>query len=157
LSEKESGEDVMPIHDYLCPMCNKTEEIFTKSRTGESEVFCKSCHTVMAKQFPKVAKTSTLWNASWNAGLEGQGFYSRSLGKVVHSKRDEESIMRAKGFVPESDYGKHFIEDKQAELAAEKARGEAESKRWLDNVAKFNGDKNLAAVETWPAHEMLKQ
>jgi hypothetical protein len=111
----------------------------------------------MTKQFPKVAKTSTLWNASWNAGLEGQGFYSRSLGKVVHSKRDEESIMRSKGFVPESDYGKHFIEDKQAELAAEKARGEAESKRWIDNLVKYEGDKNLAAVATWPAHEMLEQ
>ena len=111
----------------------------------------------MAKQFPKVAKTSTLWNASWNAGLEGQGFYSRSLGKVVHSKRDEESIMRAKGFVPESDYGKHFIEDKQAELAAEKRAGEAESKRWIDNLVKYEGEKNQAAVATWPAHEMLKQ
>jgi len=65
--------------------------------------------------------------------------------------------MRAKGFVPESDFGKHFIEDQQVKLAEEKARGDAESKRWLDNVAKFNGDKNAAAVETWPAHEMLKQ
>jgi hypothetical protein len=76
---------------------------------------------------------------------------------VVHSKRDEESIMRAKGFVPESDFGKHFIDDQQAKLAAEKAAGDAESKRWLDNVAKFDGNKELAAAETWPAHEMLKQ
>jgi transcription elongation factor Elf1 len=147
----------MPLNDWLCPLCNKSEEIFTKSRTGESEVLCKSCHTVMTKQFPKVAKTSTLWNASWNAGLEGQGIYSRSLGKRVHSQREEETIMRAKGFVPESDFGKHFIDDQQAKLAAEKAAGDAESRRWLDNVAKFDGNKELAAAETWPAHEMLKQ
>jgi len=147
----------MPLNDYVCPMCNKTEEIFTKSRTGESEVFCKSCHTVMAKQFPKVAKTSTLWNASWNAGLEGQGFHSRSLGKKVHSKREEETIMRSKGFIPESDFGKHFIDDQQEKLAAEKLKGEAESKRWIDNLVKYDGDKNQAAVATWPAHEMLEQ
>lgn len=147
----------MPINDWVCPMCNKVEEIFTKSRTSEVEVLCKSCHTVMTKKFPVVAKMSTLWNAGWNKGLEGQGIYSKSLGKKVHSQREEETIMRARGFVPESDFGKHFIDDQQEKLAAEKAAGEAESKRWLDNVAKFDGNKELAAVETWPAHEMLKQ
>jgi hypothetical protein len=147
----------MPINDWVCPMCNKVEEIFTKSRTSEVEVLCKSCHTVMTKKFPIVAKMSTLWNAGWNKGLEGQGIYSKSLGKKVHSQREEETIMRAKGFVPESDFGKHFIDDQQDKLAAEKAAGDAESQRWLDNVAKFDGNKELAAVETWPAHEMLKQ
>jgi len=147
----------MPINDYFCQMCNSCEEIFTKSRSGDIEILCKSCHTVMTKKFPIVAKMSTLWNAGWNAGLEGQGFHSRSLGKRVHSQREEENIMRAKGFVPESDFGKHFIDDQQDKLAAEKAAGDAESQRWLDNVAKFDGNKELAAVETWPAHEMLKQ
>jgi hypothetical protein len=72
----------------------------------------------MTKQFPKVAKMSTLWNAGWNAGLEGQGFHSHSQGKKVHSQREEETIMRSKGFIPESDFGKHFIDDQQAKLAA---------------------------------------
>jgi hypothetical protein len=67
----------------------------------------------MTKQFPKVAKMSTLWNAGWNAGLQGQAFHSRSLGKKVHSQREEETIMRSKGFIPESDFGKHFIDDPQ--------------------------------------------
>ena len=147
----------MPINDYFCQMCNGCEEIFTKSRKSEVEVLCKVCHTVMTKKFPVVAKMSTLWNAGWNAGLEGQGFHSRSLGKKVHSQREEENIMRAKGFIPESDFGKHFIDDQQERLAAEKKAGDAESQKWLDNVAKFDGNKELAAVETWPAHEMLKQ
>lgn len=147
----------MPINDWVCPMCNKVEEIFTKSRTSEVEVLCKSCHTVMTKKFPIVAKMSSLWNAGWNKGLEGQGIYSKSLGKKVHSQREEEDIMRAKGFVPESDFGKHFIDDRQERLAAEHKKGEMESQRWLDNVKKFGGNKELAAVETWPAKEMLEQ
>jgi len=111
----------------------------------------------MTKQFPKVAKMSTLWNGGWNAGLEGQGIYSRSLGKKVHSQREEENIMRSKGFVPESDFGKHFIDDQQEKLAAEHKKGEMETVRWQENLAKYNGDKELAAVATWPAKEMLEQ
>ena len=147
----------MPLFDFKCPSCGNVEEKFLKSRDGSVEVVCVTCDIIMKKLPPLLAKTSTLWNAGWNAGLEGQGFHSRSLGKKVHSQREEENIMRAKGFIPESDFGKHFIDDQQERLAAEKKAGDAESQKWLDNVAKFDGNKELAAVETWPAHEMLKQ
>ena len=147
----------MPLFDFKCPSCGNVEEKFLKSRDGSVEVLCVTCDIIMKKLPPLLAKTSTLWNAGWNAGLEGQGFHSRSLGKKVHSQREEENIMRAKGFIPESDFGKHFIDDQQERLAAEKKAGDAESQKWLDNVAKFDGNKELAAVETWPAHEMLKQ
>ena len=147
----------MPLFDFKCPSCGNVEEKFLKSRDGSVEVVCVTCDIIMKKLPPLLAKTSTLWNAGWNAGLEGQGFHSRSLGKKVHSQREEENIMRAKGFIPESDFGKHFIDDQQERLAAEKKAGDAESQKWLDNVAKFDGNKELAAVETSPAHEMLKQ
>jgi hypothetical protein len=45
---------------------------------------------------PLLAKTSTFWNAGWNAGLEGQGFHSQALGKKVHSKREEAKILECK-------------------------------------------------------------
>lgn len=147
----------MPLNDYRCGMCNKTKEIFTKSRSGESEIFCDNCHSVMTKAFPLTAKMPSAWNSGWNKGLDGQGFMSKALGTKVHSKREEERIMAAKGFVPESDLGRHFIDDMIEKKAAEKAAGDAETQRYVDNLAKFGGNKELAVVETWPAKEMLAQ
>jgi hypothetical protein len=147
----------MPLHDFKCLVCNGIKEKFLKSRSGEVEVICDKCHIVMVKQISLPAKTATLWNDGWNSGLSGQGIYSQALGKKVHSRREEAKIMESRGFVSERDLGSHFIDDMMEKQKREKEKEDAISQRWLDNVKKFNGDKEQACVETFPAHEMLAQ
>ena len=41
-------------------------------------------------------------------GAEGTGYFSKALGREVGSKRQEEKIMNANGYIAESDLPSHF-------------------------------------------------
>jgi hypothetical protein len=104
------------------------------------------------------ASTPTLWNAGWNAGLSGNGFFSYSAGQVVSSKREEEKIMNAKGFVNLKDLGGESFEDSFiANAHRERDAHEATVSRYQENIVAFGGDKLRAMTETFPAKLMLEQ
>jgi hypothetical protein len=104
------------------------------------------------------AKTASLWGTDWRKGLGGSGFFSPSAGQRVTDKREEESIMRSRGFINEKDLGGESFYQRQLDKNRdERSAAEAAAKKWTDNLKKFDGDKTLAMTETYPAHEMLKQ
>jgi hypothetical protein len=127
-------------------------------RSQEVEVVCGQCDIPKRKLISAPAKTATLWNSGWNTGLQGSGFYSYSAGQHVTNKREEEAIMRSRGFVNEKDLGgENFYNDYMTEKKNERDALDATAKTYRDNLAKFEGDKIRAVSETFPAHEMLKQ
>jgi hypothetical protein len=127
-------------------------------RSQEVEVVCGRCDIPKRKLISAPAKTATLWNSGWNTGLQGSGFYSYSAGQHVTNKREEEAIMRSRGFINEKDLGgENFYNDYMTEKKNERDALDATAKTYRDNLAKFEGDKIRAVSETFPAHEMLKQ
>ena len=147
----------MPLYDFWCPVCGGCEEIILKVSERDSEVICKKCHIMMSRQVSLPAKTATLWNGSWNAGLSGQGMYSQALGRKVHSRREEANIMAKKGFVSESDIGSNVIERLESKTAEEAAKIDALTETYQSNLKKFGGDKIKAVTETLPAKQMLAE
>jgi len=135
----------MPLYDFWCPVCGGCEEIILKVSERDSEVICKKCHIMMSRQVSLPAKTATLWNGSWNAGLSGQGMYSQALGRKVHS------------FVSESDIGSNVIERLESKSAEEAAKIDALTETYQSNLKKFGGDKIKAVTETLPAKQMLAE
>lgn len=142
----------MPLYDFEChgrwdALCKVD---------GSST--CKVCGAPGRKLVSMTASTPSLWNAGWNAGLSGNGFYSYSAGRVVSSRREEEKIMNAKGFVNLKDLGGESFEDSFISNAhRERDAHEATVSRYQDNLASFGGDKTRAMTETFPAKEMLEQ
>lgn len=117
---------------------------------------CSKCSCVMRRTITMPAKTASLWGVDWRDGLSSN-LYSKALGRQVSSKREEEKIMRAKGFVPESDFGEGFIDKQREKMQAKVDKQEAINKSYIDNLNKFDGDKLKAVEHTFPAHEMLKE
>ena len=147
----------MPIYERQCLMCGKHDEVILKVSERDSEIICSDCHIVMVPTITLPAKTATLWNAGWNAGLSSTGFYSPSVGAKVSSKREEAKIMEKRGFVAESDIGANTIERMQSKSAEESAKADAIAATYRDNLTKFGGDKIKAVTETFPAHKMLEE
>lgn len=149
----------MPCYEYKCDTCGGTSDHYMSwQRSQEVEVVCGQCDIPKRKLISAPAKTATLWNSGWNTGLQGSGFYSYSAGQHVTNKREEEAIMRSRGFVNEKDLGgENFYNDYMTEKKNERDALDATAKTYRDNLAKFEGDKIRAVSETFPAHEMLKQ
>lgn len=149
----------MPIYEYKCDTCGGTSDHFMSfQRSQEVEVVCGRCDVPKRKMISLTAKTATLWNSGWNSGLNGSGFYSPSVGGMVGNKREEEQIMRSRGYVNEKDLGgENFYNDYMTEKKNERDALDATAKTYRENLAKFDGDKIRAVSETFPAHEMLKQ
>ena len=104
------------------------------------------------------AKTATLWNARWNEGLSNTGFFSYSAGQQVCDKRQEEEIMRKRGFINEKDLGGDAWNDSKSQsIKDDAAKLEADAARYRSNLAKFGGDKVKAVEETFPAKLMLAE
>lgn len=149
----------MPIYEYKCDTCNGTSDHFMTWQTAQAvEVICSRCDVPKRKLISAPAKTATLWNSGWNSGLSNNGFYSYSAGHRVANKREEEAIMKSRGYVNEKDLGgENFYNDYMTEKKNERDELDATAKTYRDNLAKFDGDKVRAVSETFPAHEMLKQ
>lgn len=145
----------MPLYDYACPEHGKWE---TLAKYTETTKPCPRCSIESTRQVSIPAKTATLWGSSWREGLSGSGFFSPSVGAHVTDKRQEESIMRSRGFVNEKDLGgDSFYERHTSNKVAERDTLDATSKTYIDNLKKFDGDKVKAVTETFPAHSMLEQ
>ena len=143
----------MPLYDAVCPQHGKFEVL----AKWDATIHC-SCGAESKRLISSPARTATLWNAGWNSGLSNNGFYSYSAGQKVADKREEETIMRSRGFVNEKDLGgDSFYDQYMNDAKADRDGLDAMSKSYRDNLTKFDGDKVRAVTETFPAHEMLKQ
>jgi len=104
------------------------------------------------------AKTQSLWSGGWRKGLSSDGFFSPSVGGRVSSKREEEKIMNARGFIREADLGgEQFYERQTAKQYEEKEKHDKTAARYRQNLKDFGGDKMKAVEHKFPAHEMLAQ
>lgn len=145
---------MIPLHDYKCPNCGSVEEKFLK-RHSVVEVLCVNCDIVMHRLPPLIAKTASIWNDGWNAGLDGQGVYSMALGKKVHNKREEEKILNAKGFISEKELGSHWWDDQMAKKQAKLAEQDRLTDTYNSKVKEYNGDKTRAMTETFTTEACL--
>lgn len=146
----------MPLYEYRCKKGHAHDEIH--KWPPPKEVKCDQCRCKASYVVSLPAKTVTLWNSGWNSGLEGSGFYSVSAGQHVTNKREEESIMRSRGYINEKDLGgENFYNDYMTKKTNERDALDATAKTYRDNLKRFDGDKVRAVSETFPAHEMLKQ
>lgn len=144
----------MPLYDAVCPQHGKFEAL----AKWDATITCRQCGAESKRLVSVPAKTATLWNAGWNSGLSNNGFYSYSAGQQVSNKREEEKIMRSRGYINEKDLGgENFYNDYMTEKKNERDALDATAKTYRENLAKFDGDKVRAVTETFPAHEMLKQ
>lgn len=145
----------MPIYVRSCPLCGGEKELFLHMSQRDMEVICEECHIVMNKVVTAPAKTATLWNGGWNAGLSGQGVFSKALGKKVANKREEEKILAKAGFVSESELGTHFFEDKMQERLDKDRMQDALTSEYNNKVAEYGGDKVRAMTETFTPERCL--
>jgi len=143
----------MPLYDAVCPQHGKFETLVKWDAT----IHC-SCGAESKRLISSPARTATLWNAGWNSGLSNNGFYSYSAGQKVSDKREEETIMRSRGYINEKDLGgDSFYDQYMNDAKADRDGLDAMSKSYRDNLTKFDGDRVRAVTETFPAQEMLKQ
>jgi len=144
----------MPLYDAVCPQHGRFEAL----AKWDATINCKQCGTESRRLVSSPAKTATLWNAGWNSGLSNNGFYNPSAGHRVADKREEETIMRSRGFINEKDLGgENFYNDYMTKQKNERDSLDSMSKTYRANLSKFDGDKVRAVTETFPAHEMLEQ
>lgn len=144
----------MPLYDFKCTEHGQWE---TLAKFDEVKP-CPVCGTPGVRMVSLPAKMATLWNAGWNSGLGGSGFYSHSVGGRVSDKREEESIMKSRGCVNVKDLGGEAFEDSfMSAKRTERKEHEALAATWKDNLKKFGGDKVRAMTETFPAKAMLEQ
>ena len=149
----------MPCYEYKCDTCGgRSDHFMSWQRSQEVEVVCAACDVPKRKLISAPARTATLWNSGWNSGLNGSGFYSPSAGQMVGNKREEEQIMRSRGYINEKDLGgDNFYNDYMTNAKNDRDGLDAMSTTYRDNLKRFDGDKIRAVSETFPAHEMLKQ
>ena len=145
----------MPLRDFHCPQDGTFEDLVKYDVTSMP---CPKCSQMSKVLLSAPARTGTLWNAGWNAGLSNNGFYSYSAGRQVSSKREEETIMNSRGYVNEKDLGGDSFYDKYMNDAkADRDKLDATAAAYRGNLKAFGGDKVRAVSETFPAHEMLEQ
>lgn len=144
----------MPLYDAVCRQHGKFEAL-TK---WDATIVCPSCGAESRRLVSIPARTATLWNAGWNSGLSNNGFYSYSAGRRVADKREEETIMKSRGFINEKDLGgENFYNDYMTQAKNDRDHLDSMSKTYRDNLKAFDGDKVRAVTETFPAHAMLEQ
>jgi putative FmdB family regulatory protein len=144
----------MPLYDVRCEEHGRFEVL----AKWDEAVACRTCGAACHRLMSAPARTATLWNAGWNSGLSNNGFYSYSAGQKVSDKREEETIMRSRGFVNEKDLGgDSFYDQYMNDAKADRDGLDAEAARYRGNLQKFDGDKVRAVTETWNAKDMLEQ
>ena len=153
----------MPLADFKCEEHGVVEMLLKRKEydsicEGRSQVICADCDKPMAMLISAPAKTATLWHGNWSSGLSSTGFHSISAGCRVANKREEEKIMRARGFISEKELGGDaFYERMTSKANDERDKLDKMANTYINNLEKFDGDKMKAVEHTFPAHEMLAQ
>lgn len=98
------------------------------------------------------AKTPGGWHGNWSEGLSSNQ-YSQALGRGVANTWEEAKIMRAKGFIPESDLGKGWVANTQEKLANKWEAQAQYSNTYQENLKTMSPEDAVAA--TWTAEDCL--
>ncbi len=147
--------------DYDCSHCtHTTEELFKVNHEIPQNIECEVCGSISYKAIPMIARTAGAWAEQTT---ETGGFWSVPLGINVTGQHQEERIARSRGLVPESQLGKHFIDDWTENRKREIKEENAETARYQANLVEArkhcNGDDAAAKVEavskTFTASDML--
>jgi len=145
----------LPIYEFACAEHGRFDDLVPM---GQLTHACPQCSQQSVKLVSMPAKTATLWNSRWNEGLASTGFHSYSVGGQVCDKRQEEEIMKKRGFINEKDLGgDSWHETKSQAIIDDKNKLEADAARYRANLVKFDGDKVLAVSETFKAKDMLAE
>jgi len=144
----------MPLYSWKCARDGFEEELLMSyDRSKKVEVICPHCGDAMSKMMSMPAKTASLWSGNWTEGMS-HNYFSNALGRKVTSKREEEKILNAQGFVAESDLGEGWIEKKQAEVRERAAEQDRRADVYQTTLAE-TGDQNKAMVKAFPASDCL--
>jgi len=149
----------LPLHDYQvygpdgAPIRGEIiEKFFKNGRDIPARLELQDGHYAL-RLVSLPAKTSGLWHAGWTNGLDNCGIYSAALGKNVSNKHEEAKIMKSRGFIPESDLGKHWVDDTQAKLE-QKWQAQADyTQAYQENLKTMSQADAVAA--TWSAQDCL--
>jgi len=147
----------LPLHDYQVytaegAAIGKIEKFFKPGREIPQKIeLANGAYGIRLISLP--AKTAGLWHAGWTNGMDNCGVYSAALGRNVANKSEEAKIMRSRGFIPESDLGRHFIEDTQEKLANHWDKQEQYTNKYKENLKTMSPEDAVAA--TWTAKECL--
>jgi len=149
----------MPLHDFQVYAPDGTavegaviEKFFKPGHEIPKRIELKDGHWgIRLVSLP--AKTAGLWHGGWTSGLDNCGVYSTALGRQVPNKHEEAKIMRAKGFIPESDLGQHFVADTQEKLANKWDAQEKLATAYQENLKTMS--KEDAIANTFTAENCL--
>lgn len=98
----------MPLFNYRCESGHITEELFFQNEPIADTIKCDCCGQHAKKQMPLTANMNAMWQETC---LQHGDYFSSALGKYVSGKREEEKIMKSKGFINEKDLPQHYWED----------------------------------------------
>ncbi len=150
----------MPIYCYRCKECkNVIERIHSYKAREEFKVknICSLCEGDFESVTTMPAKTPGLWGDQ--GGTYGaNGYFSKSLGRHVTSKHEEEKIANKMGFVNYKDV-ESKVEKKVAAKIEEDKHFDKLNDAYQARVKKDStyGAAIRAVEELLPAHEMLEQ
>ncbi len=149
----------MPIYSFICKSkkCgNVVDEImkYDERPAFMKKMRCSVCGRKFKTKLTCHAKTASQWADSWQAGLSSN-IYSSALGHGVSSRRQEEKLMKQKGFIPESDLPKHHFEDLAEVNKKEAIKNDKQTSRYKEALSSGK-TKEEAVVEAFPAKEMLE-
>lgn len=152
----------MPLYEFRCVSCNNVvETIISYKEKSQFKVdnCCALCQGEFTDVVSKIARTQTLWGDE--TGKYGvNGMFSKSLGRHVTNRREEERIAKSMGFVPESDLPKGHVDEVMSAQLAEDAHFDKLNNAYQKKV-KEGGNTYGAAIaavtELLPAKDMLAQ
>ncbi len=146
----------MPIFEFGCDHCGHYEEKLMSYKKSIENRGCPSCQNKLRKLPSLIAKTKEAWNAQWNDGLSGSGSYDAGLGMTIYSEKQRTQELNKRGWVRESDLGGESWWDKETSKRKVQVEKDKENfNNFQSNLKKFDGDKEKALIETYPAKDCL--
>lgn len=140
------------IVNFMCGSCyHKEEELFYASEVCPNHIECPQCTGKSWPLVPLTSKTASRW------GHRGQveGVFDNGLGQKVYTSMDKERIMKERGIEPLHSFAQHMTED-WAEAKGKKLDAQDKAQEaYAANLIKFDGNEELAQIETYPAQECL--
>jgi hypothetical protein len=146
----------MPIFEYQVytpdgkPTGRTIEHLCSYSEKPKSLVSDDGHYALPTPSLP--AKTPGAWHGNWSEGLSSNQ-YSAALGRKVANTYEEAKIMKAKGFIPESDLGHNWVANTQEKLNNHWKAQEDYSIKFKENMKTMSPEDAVAA--TWTAQECL--
>lgn len=142
----------MPVYDFSCTEHGLFEDLV---KWDVYNLPCPLCSKDSVRQVSAPLKTSTLWGDT-PFGINGH--YDKGLGCRITSYADTDRKLAKRGLVRESDLGGDMYHERcvDAQLA-EKKRLDKNQAKLAESLKKFDGNKELAMIDAFPARQMLEE